>query len=149
MVSSNAELLRPAIETRDYTTIAVGHIDDHVAAYALSKPVRDKIIARSVAITGSNIDLIEAFVKEYRQCLSWIRPNGGCVAFVLVTRNGVPVDDKLFCEDLLKKTGVLLVAAGHTFGTEAEEDFKGYLRLGLVYDPSVTKAVLGTLGEGY
>jgi aspartate/methionine/tyrosine aminotransferase len=136
-ISPNLELIRPITWARDYTTISVSQVDQEIATFALSGPVRDAILHRSLAICAKNLALLESFVAAHADRLRWVKPAGGSAAFVRVldpnTRE--PVDDGVYCETLLRETGLLIVPGGVTFGTEAEDDWKGYLRVGFVCEP--------------
>ncbi|KAI9730968.1 MAG: hypothetical protein M1818_008044 [Claussenomyces sp. TS43310] len=146
IASPNKAVIAATAATRDYTTIAVSQLDDQIACYALTQKVRARIVVRSLAIARENLRVLEAFVEEYAFACDWVRPTGGAVAFVRVSKDGVPVDDNLFCKMLLASTGTLIVPAGFCFGTEQEGDFKGYLRIGFVSEPSVLINGLASLG---
>lgn len=120
---------------RDYTTISVSQVDQEIAAYALDIPVREKILRRSLAICKQNLTALEHFIEAHADRLRWVKPSGASSAFVLVLdAEGAPVDDKVFCEEMIRESGLLIVPGGQTFGTEQESDFKGYLRVGFVCD---------------
>ena len=147
ITSPNKAIIAATASARDYTTIAVSQLDDQVACLALSEAVRTKILARSHAIASANLDLLEAFVAEHSSVCSWVRPNAGSVAFVRITKNGLPVEDETFCMGLLKATSTLIIPGGFCFGTDKVEDYQGYLRIGFVSEKSVTQAGLAALGR--
>jgi aspartate/methionine/tyrosine aminotransferase len=64
---------------RDYNTISVGMLDDHFAAIALEN--RDKILARSHAITRQNLAILAAWV-ENEPLISWVKPKSGTTALL-------------------------------------------------------------------
>ncbi len=66
------------------------------------------ILARNNKIVSDNLLLLDAFVKEYEQLFSWIRPQGGCVGFMHYS-SAENIDD--FCVRVVKNSGVLLMPA--------------------------------------
>lgn len=134
---------------RDYTTIAVSQIDQEIAAYALSSPIREKIVQRSLAICSRNLEVLDRFVAAYSGRLRWVRPTGAASAFVCVVdgESGDPVDDCGFCEELVREKGLLVVPGGRTFGTEGVDDFRGYLRVGFVCSAEKFDRALELFGE--
>jgi aspartate/methionine/tyrosine aminotransferase len=147
ITSPNKAIIAATVAARDYTTIAVSQLDDQIACFALSEAVRTRILARSRAIASANLDLLEAFVAEHSSMCSWVRPTGGSVAFVRITKNDVPVEDKSFCKDLLKVSSTLIVPGGFCFGTDNAEDYQGYLRIGFVSEKGMLEAGLAALGR--
>lgn len=137
VVSPNPKLIHEVILARDYTTISVSRIDQDIAAYALDPPVRDRILQRSLAICEHNLTALESFVGSHADRLRWVKPTGASAAFVCVVdpKSGAPVDDAIFCEELARETGLLIIPGGKTFGTEHAEDFRGYLRVRFVCAP--------------
>lgn len=41
--------------------------------------------------------------------VTWVRPQAGTTAFLKVTKDGLPVDDVLFCQQLFDTHGVMMV----------------------------------------
>ncbi|KAJ5984264.1 aspartate aminotransferase [Penicillium waksmanii] len=134
IISPNSDLVNEAINARDYTTISVSQIDQDIATYALDPVVREKILDRSRSICRQNLASLENFIAQHSTQLSWVKPTGASSAFVRILdrQTGVPVDDASYCENVLRDTGLLIVPGGKSFGTEAAEDLKGYLRVGFV-----------------
>ncbi|MCU0801903.1 MAG: aminotransferase class I/II-fold pyridoxal phosphate-dependent enzyme, partial [Rhodobacteraceae bacterium] len=83
---------------RDYNTISVGMIDDHLAAIALEAAPR--ILARSRAITGRNLALLDAWVAA-TPGLSYVRPQAGTTAMVAFAH---PLSSRALCQQLLADT---------------------------------------------
>ncbi|KAJ5627140.1 aspartate aminotransferase [Penicillium herquei] len=134
VISPNTELVNQVVEARDYTTISVSQVDQDIASYALDAAVQAQILQRSLAICSHNLKTLERFIVDHSRWLRWVKPSGASSAFVQVLNpeSGVPVDDKMFCERMIRECGLLIVPGGETFGTEGKEDFKGYLRVGFV-----------------
>ncbi|KAJ5906470.1 uncharacterized protein N7473_003386 [Penicillium subrubescens] len=90
-----------------YTIMALGSIDEAIAAEALSDRCRPQILNKHLAIARTNIALIEEFVGKNRDVCGWVRPSAGGTGFVRVYQKEkgegderVPVDDVVFCRRL-------------------------------------------------
>ncbi|MEL6450008.1 MAG: aminotransferase [Pseudomonadota bacterium] len=102
---------------RDYDTISVGMINDHLATLALEH--RDKVLARSQRITRRNLAYLDAWVTAEPR-MSWIKPRSGTTAML---KFDLPMGACAFCTDLLEKTGVMFTP-GDAF------DMDDYVRIG-------------------
>lgn len=124
------------MQGRDYNTISVSMIDDYVASYALSRGVVEKILARNMELSQSNLVILKEFVEKSNGRFKWHPPTAGTTTLMgITTPTGSLVDDVEFCERLQNKTGVMLVPAGLCFG----EEFKGYVRIGYCCATQVLK----------
>lgn len=110
-------LLHAVSVHRDYNTISVGMLDDHFAAIALEN--RDKILARSHAITRRNLAILAEWV-EGEPLISWIKPKSGTTALL---KYDLPLASEAFCIRLLERTGVMLTPG-------SAMDMEGHLRIG-------------------
>lgn len=154
VLSPNPEIIAEINLMRDYVTLSVSGIDQEIASFALSPGIREKILSRSAGICAANLALLTDFVGEWQRKgrLDWTKSVVGASAFVRVLDSaGQPVDDKAYCEELVKHTGLLLIPGGHTFGNGYSShggwDFKGYLRVGFVCDQEMFKEALRIWGE--
>lgn len=146
VVSPNKSIITALAAARDYTTISVSQLDDAVASFALSPPVRAPLLRRNVTLAKTNVALLEKFVNDHAAVCSWVKPVAGTTAFVQFTNNGQPVDDVKFCLDLLDKTKVFFVPGSRCFG--GGEDFAGYVRIGYVCHTDILEEGLAKL-SGY
>ncbi|KAI9640374.1 hypothetical protein NHQ30_011119 [Ciborinia camelliae] len=137
-------IIEAIAEARDYTTISVSQLDDQVASYAMNASVIHALLARNIKLAKTNVALLEAFVNEHGENLSWVKPTGGTTAFIRVEKKGVPVEDVQFCVDVMEKTKVMFLPGSKCFGAE----YKGYVRIGFVCETEVLKEGLQKLG-GY
>jgi aspartate/methionine/tyrosine aminotransferase len=110
-------LLQAVSIHRDYNTISVGMLDDHFAAIALEN--RDKILARSHAITRHNLAILAAWV-DGEPLISWVKPKSGTTALL---KYDLPMSSETFCTRLLESTGVMLTPG-------SAMDMEGHLRIG-------------------
>ena len=67
----------------------------------------------------------------------------GTTAFIRFHKNGEPVEDAEFCEDVIEKTGVLIVPGKRCFGNN--KDFDGYVRIGYVCETDVLEQAIEQL----
>ncbi len=116
-IAAPEEVIEAVAIHRDYDTISVGMIDDHLAALALEH--KDRVLARSQDITRTNLALLTRWM-ETEPHLSWVRPRSGTTALL---RYDMPIASRDLCIALLAETGVMFTP-GSAFGME------GYLRIG-------------------
>ncbi len=116
-VAAPREVIEAVTIHRDYTTISVGMIDDHLAAMALG--AKDRVLGRSRAITRTNLVLLSDWVAGEPRA-TFVRPRSGTTAFV---RLDIPMGSEAFCTGLLAETGVL-------FTPGAAFDIEGHVRIG-------------------
>lgn len=121
-----AELLRAVSIHRDYNTISVGMLDDHFAAVALEN--RDRILARSRAITRGNLAILSEWVDR-EPSISWVKPKSGTTALL---RYDLPLSSEALCTRLLERTGVMLTPG-------SAMDMEGYLRIGYANGEAVLR----------
>ena len=120
------EVLEAAMIHRDYNTISVGRIDDHLAALALENA--DKILVRSRQICRSNLAVLDEWVRGEAR-VDYVRPQAGTTALVKV-ETGMPSAD--FCKTLQQDTGVMFMP-GSALGME------GHVRIGYAFERDVLR----------
>ncbi|MEM9564294.1 MAG: aminotransferase class I/II-fold pyridoxal phosphate-dependent enzyme [Actinomycetota bacterium] len=118
---------------RDYNTISVGMIDDHLACLAVEHA--EAILGRNRDLVRANNAMVDRWV-DGRRDLTWIRPAGGTTGLLRYTD---PIPSRELCVDLLHRTGVLLTP-GSAIGAE------GSLRIGYANTPSIIADGLDRLG---
>jgi aspartate/methionine/tyrosine aminotransferase len=126
------DLLHAVSIHRDYNTISVGMLDDHFAAIALEN--RDKILARSHAITRTNLAILAEWV-EGEPLISWVKPKSGTTALL---KYDLPLTSEAFCIKLLERTGVMLTPG-------SAMDMEGHLRIGYTNGEAVLREGLGRI----
>jgi aspartate/methionine/tyrosine aminotransferase len=127
-----AELLREVMIHRDYNTISVGMIDEHVAAIALESCAA--LLRRNRAIVATNLAMLDRWVAG-EPLISWVKPTGGTVTLL---HYRLDLGSEEFCRRLLAEAGVLLVP-GAAFGME------GCVRIGFGNPTAVLEAGLAEL----
>ena len=128
-VAAATELIERVITHRDYNTISVGMVDDHLAALALENA--DAILGRNRAITRRNLDILGAWV-EAEPLLDWVRPDAGTTALV---HYDLPIAARDFCVELLDRTGVMFTP-GSVLGVEHA------VRIGFAFESDVLETGL-------
>lgn len=132
VVSQDPAILEQVITAMDYTTNFMSQLDEGVAAFALGPDVLPQLLERNLAGCRSRIATLDEFVKRNAGRCSWVAPKGAGTAFIrILNRDGTPVDDLKFCNQLVDKYGVSVIPGGQCFSDEGLDDFKGYIRLTL------------------
>lgn len=133
-IAAPKEIIEAVMIHRDYDTISVGMIDDHFSALALEN--RDRILARSHAITRGNLAILSDWV-EGEPLISWVKPRSGTTALL---KYELEIASRDLCVRLLEKTGVM-------FTPGSALDMEGYLRIGYANSPDVLREGLRRVSE--
>ncbi|KAF3065810.1 Capreomycidine synthase [Daldinia childiae] len=148
VASPDASIIETIASARDYTTISVSQLDDHLARYALSASVRPQLLERNISLAKENVRLLEQFVQDHSSVCSWVKPTAGTTAFVqFKNKEGAPVDDEAFSKDVLDKTKVLFVSGSRCFGYGQTSPFRGFVRIGYVNKTEILRQALEKLGS--
>lgn len=128
------DVIAAAMIHRDYNTISVGVIDDHLAAIALEHA--QALLERSRQITRANLELLSRWVQD-EPLLSWVRPKSGTTALLKL---GLDLPSRDFCVRLLEQTGVM-------FTPGSVMDMEGYLRVGFANPAHTMRAGLERVSQ--
>ncbi len=104
---------------KDYTTICNSAPSEFLAEVAMRH--REKLVERNLNIIKSNLTVIDDLFARHADLFSWIRPQAGSMCFPRLL-NG---DIRDFCDNLVKKAGVLLLPGS------MYDDSRNHFRLGL------------------
>ena len=104
IASRDTPLLAKLERYKHYLTICNAAPSERLAIIALR--AREKILERNRTLLTHNLKLLEKFFGEFADLFEWYRPEGGCVAFPKYLGGG---STDQFCEDLVAKSGVLLL----------------------------------------
>ncbi|MEM6478804.1 MAG: aminotransferase class I/II-fold pyridoxal phosphate-dependent enzyme [Pseudomonadota bacterium] len=132
-IAGPPDILEAAMRHRDYTTISVGVLDEHLAAIALE--ARAALLARAREITRANLETLTRWVNTTPQ-VDWVPPTGGTVTLLGYHAKAGSYE---LCRALLDETGVLLTP-GAAFGEE------GKMRIGFANRPQALAEGLPKLG---
>ncbi len=128
-IAGPKDMLHDVMIHRDYNTIAVGQVDELLAAMALEN--RDKILDRSRRITRENLRIVKDWIAN-EPLLSWIEPKSGTTALL---KYDLPMSSRDLCVALLQEEGVMLTPG-------SAMDMEGWLRLGYTNPTEDLKAGL-------
>jgi aspartate/methionine/tyrosine aminotransferase len=128
------DVLAAAEIHRDYNTISIGMLDDHLAAIALEN--HDKLLERSRRIVRTNLTILDRWIGTERR-ISYVKPKGGTTALL---KYSFPIASHEFCLRLLSETGVL-------FTPGSAMDCEGYLRIGYANNESQLREGLAKVAE--
>jgi len=91
---------------RDYTTIAIGALSDHLATIALEPARREAIFARTRAIIRRNLPRVQAWLDGHDGLFEYVPPLAGAI---VLARYGLKVPSVRFGEYLRTRHSVLVV----------------------------------------
>jgi hypothetical protein len=114
------DFVHECMRRQDYTTIGTGPINQFLATILLTPVRREKILARSRAILGKNLKIIDEWVLRWNGRLGYDRPAAGGMVFVRY-------DFKIGSSELsrmIREKESTFVVAGDWFGMD------GHLRIG-------------------
>lgn len=106
LASKDHELLQQANAYKMYTSICNSAPSEILALMALR--AKDKILTRNREIIVHNLNLLDEFIKRHSNSIRWVRPESGTVAFLELL---LPISIEEFTEQLVEKTGVLIMPA--------------------------------------
>lgn len=127
-------LLEEVCIHRDYNTISVGIINDHLSSIALENS--DAILERSRRITRTNLAMLDEWVNN-EPLISYVKPKAATVALL---KYDVDMPSRDFCIALLESKGVM-------FTPGSALDMEGYVRVGFANNPEVMKVGLAKFSE--
>ncbi|MDP1624284.1 MAG: aminotransferase class I/II-fold pyridoxal phosphate-dependent enzyme [bacterium] len=117
--TKNHDLYNKMASLKDYTTICNSAPSEFLAEVALRH--REKLAERNLGIIKHNLAVIDDLFTRHSSLFTWVRPQAGSMGFPKLLKGDV----EEFCDDLVKKAGVLLLP-----GT-MYEDTGNHFRLGL------------------
>jgi aspartate/methionine/tyrosine aminotransferase len=121
----------------DYTTIGPGALSDFIARKALQPELRAKILSRTRQILNANLSVLNSWVNENRELLSFIPPRAGAIALL---KYALRIESKRLAEMLLKKKSTLIVPGKH-FGMDRR------IRIGYGIEQQHLKEGLHRIGD--
>ncbi len=104
LATRDRDLLARLAAFKDYTTICSSAPSEILALSALR--ARDEVVARSRAIVGANLSLLDDYFAHREGMFEWVRPRGSSIAFPRLI-DGPPIAQ--FTTELAEQAGVLLL----------------------------------------
>jgi len=103
IATKNKQIYEKMASLKDYTTICNSAPSEFLAEVALRN--RQKLIARNLGIIKNNLEIVDELFDRHSTRFSWVRPSAGSMGFPKLLDG----DIEDFCDDLVKKAGVLLL----------------------------------------
>lgn len=104
IMTKDRTLLQKMEGYKHYLSICNSAPAERLAIIALK--ARDRILDQNRRLVNTNAEKLTVFFDEFPNRFDWYRPDGGCVGF---PRYKGPEGTDAFCEDLINKTGILLL----------------------------------------
>lgn len=98
------EVLERLVRLRDYTTLSLSPLVEHVATRAIENG--DLLLQPRLAQARHNLELLQSWVNHHGEFVSVARPQGGVCVFMRI-HDVADIED--FCRELADKYKVLLV----------------------------------------
>jgi aspartate/methionine/tyrosine aminotransferase len=137
--SRDASILQRCTEFKLYTTISSSAPSEFLSAVALRH--RHVLVNRNRKIVQKNLPLLDSFFTRRADLFDWVKPNASTIGFA---RFKLPRDVQEFCDDVVRKSGVMLLPGtvydephhirfgyGRKNMPEALEHFDAYLQTNL------------------
>jgi aspartate/methionine/tyrosine aminotransferase len=119
IATKNRDLYNKIASLKDYTTICNSAPSEFLAEVAIRH--RAQLANRSLEIIKSNLNVIDDLFTRHSSLFTWHRPKAGSMGFPKLLKGDV----ETFCDDLVKKAGVLLLPGS------VYDDSRNHFRLGL------------------
>ena len=119
IATKNKEVYENMAALKDYTTICNSAPSEFLAEVAMRHRV--KLAERNLEIIKHNLTIVDKLFASHPSLFTWTRPQAGSMGFPKLLKG----DIEDFCDDLVRKAGVLLLP-----GT-MYDDSRNHFRLGL------------------
>jgi aspartate/methionine/tyrosine aminotransferase len=119
IATKNKKIYDAMASLKDYTTICNSAPSEFLAEVAMRN--RQKLAQRNLDIIQNNLTVIDDLFARHTDLFSWVRPKAGSMGFPRLLKGDV--ED--FCDDLVRKAGVLLLPGS------MYDNSRNHFRLGL------------------
>ena len=119
IATKNKKVYQNMAALKDYTTICNSAPSEFLAEVAIRN--RQKLIDRNLGIIKHNLAIIDDLFSRHADLFQWVRPQAGSMGFPRLLKG----DIEDFCDDLVRKAGVLLLPGS------MYDDSRNHFRLGL------------------
>ena len=119
IATKNKKIYENMASLKDYTTICNSAPSEFLAEVGMRN--RQKLTQRNLDIIKHNLAVIDDLFTRYADLFSWIHPKAGSMGFPRLLKG----DIESFCDDLVRKAGVLLLPGS------MYDDSHNHFRLGL------------------
>lgn len=107
LASRDTAALGKVAVAKDFTTICGSAPSEVLALIGLRNA--ERLVRRSRAITGANLDRLDAFFATWPEVFTWTRPRAGSIG---LARIHAAEGARAFCERLVAEAGVFLAPSG-------------------------------------
>ncbi len=130
LATRDRDLLERCARFKDYTTICASAPAEILSLIGLR--AREAVLARSRRIITDNLAVLDRFVAQRPDVLTWVRPRAGSVGYPELTLGGrfAGWDADRFAAELVEAEGVLLLP-GSRFGQTGNHVRLGFGRVDL------------------
>ena len=137
VATKNKKILQAMASLKDYTTICNSAPSEFLAEVAMRN--RQILIDRSLGIIKHNLTVVDDLFNRHAALFTWARPKAGSMGFPKLLKG----DIEDFCDDLVRKAGVLLLPGS------VYDDSRNHFRLGLGRKnlPQAVERLEGYLGK--
>ena len=119
VATKNRDLYAKIASLKDYTTICNSAPSEFLAEVAIRN--RATLANRNLEIIKNNLAIVDNLFSRHSSLFTWHRPRAGSMGFPKFLKGDV----EAFCDDLVKKAGVLLLPGS------VYDDVHNHFRLGL------------------
>jgi aspartate/methionine/tyrosine aminotransferase len=119
IATKNKAIYDKMASLKDYTTICNSAPSEFLAELAMRN--RRRLVERNLGIIKENLSIMDNFFARHANLFAWVRPTAGSMAFPRYLGGDV----EQFCDELVKKAGVLLLPGS------VYDDSRNHFRLGL------------------
>jgi len=119
IATNNKKIYQSMASLKDYTTICNSAPSEFLAEVAMRN--RQKLAERNLGIIKQNLAVVEELFARHSSLFAWVRPTAGSMGFPKLLEG----DAENFCDDLVRKAGVLLLPGS------MYDDSRNHFRLGL------------------
>jgi aspartate/methionine/tyrosine aminotransferase len=144
IATRNQEICERMAAYKDYTTICSSAPSEFLAELALRH--KDEVLARNLGLVRGNLAVLDRFFAEHSALFDWAPPRAGPIAFPSL-RPEAGIDAERFCQELVARSGVLLLP-GTMYSPEYGRHFRvGFGRRNLAQCIDVVTGYLGQQRE--
>jgi aspartate/methionine/tyrosine aminotransferase len=134
-IAATSEIVQACWAQRDYISLSPGKLNDYLATLAIKH--RGSISARTQAIASKNLAVLEQWIHQREEMISWVAPRGGLLGLLHYDMN-VPSYE---LADRLAAEASVMLAPGAAFG------YEHFLRIGVGGDPDVFREGLARTAQ--
>lgn len=134
-IAATSDLVQNCWSQRDYISLSPGKLNDYLATIAIR--AREQIFERTRAIATRNLDVVEAWIHQREDLVSWVAPQGGLLGLL---RYNIDVPSLELADRLAGEASVML-APGSAFG------YEHFLRIGIGGDVEIMREGLARMAS--